>query len=64
MQRRRRVDRCLLAMVMEAYLHGTCTGTVDDLMKALGADNGISKNLVSRICADLGTAVGAFATGH
>lgn len=46
--------------MMEAYLHGTSTRKVDDLVKALGADSGISKSEVSRICADLDTEVGAF----
>jgi hypothetical protein len=45
---------------MEAYLHGTSTRKVDDLVKALGADSGISKSEVSRICADLDTEVRAF----
>jgi transposase-like protein len=45
---------------MEAYLHGTSTRKVDDLVKAPGADSGISKSEVSRICADLDTEVGAF----
>jgi putative transposase len=36
------------------------TRKVDDLVKALGADTGISKSEVSRICADLDTEVGAF----
>ena len=45
---------------MEAYLHGTSTRKVDDLVKALGADTGISKSEVSRICADLDTEVAAF----
>jgi hypothetical protein len=39
--------------VMEAYLHGVSTRKVDDLVRALGADSGISKSEVSRICADL-----------
>jgi putative transposase len=60
LERRRRVDRCLFAVVMEAYLHGTSTRKVDDLVKALGADTGISKSEVSRICADLDTEVAAF----
>ncbi len=60
LERRRRVDQCLFAVVMEAYLHGTSTRKVDDLVKALGADAGISKSEVSRICADLDTEVGAF----
>lgn len=60
LERRRRVDQCLFAVVMEAYLHGTSTRKVDDLVKALGADSGISKSEVSRICADLDIEVGAF----
>src|SRR4029079_8439065 len=60
LERRRRVDQCLFAGVMEAYLHGTSTRKVDDLVKALGADSGISKSEVSRICADLDTEVAAF----
>jgi putative transposase len=60
LERRRRVDQCLFAVVMEAYLHGTSTRKVDDLVKALGAESGISKSEVSRICADLDTEVAAF----
>jgi putative transposase len=60
LERRRRVDQSLFAVIMEAYLHGTSTRKVDDLVKALGADTGISKSEVSRICADLDTEVGAF----
>ena len=45
---------------MEAYLHGVCTRKVDDLVKALGADSGISKSEVSRICAELDAEVAAF----
>ena len=46
--------------VMEAYLHGVSTRKVDDLVKALGADTGISKSEVSRICEDLDAEVAAF----
>ena len=60
LERRRRVDQALFAVVMEAYLHGVSTRKVDDLVKALGASSGISKSEVSRICADLDTEVGAF----
>jgi putative transposase len=60
LERRRRVDQALFAVVMEAYLHGVSTRKVDDLVKALGADSGISKSEVSRICADLDQEVGAF----
>ena len=45
---------------MEAYLHGVSTRKVDDLVRALGADTGISKSEVSRICADLDEEVAAF----
>jgi putative transposase len=57
---RRRIDRALLAVVMEAYVHGTSTRKVDDLVKALGVDSGISKSEVSRICAELDGEVAAF----
>jgi putative transposase len=60
LERRRRVDKALFAVVMEAYLHGVSTRKVDDLVKALGADTGISKSEVSRICADLDLEIGAF----
>ena len=53
LERRRRVDQALFAVVMEAYLHGVSTRKVDDLVKALGADTGISKSELSRICAGL-----------
>lgn len=60
LERRRRVDQALFAVVMEAYLHGVSTRKVDDLVKALGADSGISRSEVSRICAGLDAEVGAF----
>jgi transposase-like protein len=60
LERRRRVDQALFAVVMEAYLHGVSTRKVDDLVKALGADSGISKSEVSRICRDLDVEVAAF----
>jgi putative transposase len=60
LERRRRVDQALYAVVMEAYLHGVSTRKVDDLVKSLGADTGISKSEVSRICSDLDQEVGAF----
>jgi putative transposase len=60
LERRRRIDQALFAVVMEAYLHGVSTRKVDDLVRALGADTGISKSEVSRICADLDAEVAAF----
>ena len=52
LERRRRIDRALYAVVMEAYVHGISTRKVDDLVTALGAASGISKSEVSRICGD------------
>ena len=60
LERRRRIDRALFAMVMEAYVHGVSTRSVDDLVKALGADTGISKSEVSRICGELDEELTAF----
>jgi len=57
---RRRIDVALHAVVMEAYVHGVSTRKVDDLVSALGAETGISKSEVSRICAGLDTEVAAF----
>jgi putative transposase len=57
---RRRIDRALWAVVMEAYVHGVSTRKVDDLVRALGIDAGVSKSEVSRICGELGEHVGAF----
>jgi putative transposase len=60
LERRRRIDRALYAVVMEAYVHGVSTRKVDDLVKALGAASGISKSEVSRICAELDQDLQAF----
>ena len=60
LERRRRIDQALFAVVMEAHLHGVSTRKVDDLVKALGADTGISKSEVSRICAGLDAEVAQF----
>jgi putative transposase len=57
---RRRIDVALHAVVMEAYVHGVSTRKVDDLVAALGAESGISKSEVSRICAELDADVAAF----
>jgi len=57
---RRRIDQALYAVVMEAYVNGVSTRSVDDLVAAMGADTGISKSEVSRICAGLDERVEAF----
>jgi putative transposase len=62
LERRRRIDQALHAVVMEAYVHGVSTRKVDDLVQALGADTGISKSEVSRICAEMDTDLEAFRT--
>jgi putative transposase len=62
LERRRRIDQALHAVVMEAYVHGVSTRKVDDLVQALGADAGISKSEVSRICAQMDTELEAFRT--
>ena len=59
---RRRIDQALYAVVIEAYVNGVSTRSVDDLVAALGVDSGISKSEVSRICAALDEIVGAFRT--
>lgn len=60
LERRRRIDRALFAVVMEAYVHGISTRKVDDLVQALGVGSGISKSEVSRICAQLDGDLEAF----
>jgi putative transposase len=57
---RRRVDRALWAVIMTAYVTGTSTRKVDDLVRALGVSSGISKSTVSRICEQLDEEVAAF----
>ncbi len=57
---RRRIDRALWAVIMEAFVHGVSTRKVDDLVAALGIDAGVSKSQVSRICAELDGAVNEF----
>ena len=60
LERRRRIDRALFAVVMEAYVHGVSTRKVDDLVQALGVASGISKSEVSRICGELDRDLKAF----
>jgi putative transposase len=60
LERRRRIDRALFAVVMEAYVHGVSTRKVDDLVQALGGAPGISKSEVSRICSKLDESLQAF----
>jgi putative transposase len=57
---RRRIDRALWAVIMEAFVHGVSTRKVDDLVTALGINAGVSKSQVSRICGELDAAVTEF----
>ncbi|TQC48210.1 IS256 family transposase [Rhodococcus sp. WS4] len=60
LERRRRIDQALYAVIMEAYVHGVSTRNVDDLVTALGVESGISKSQVSRICGGLDTEIARF----
>jgi putative transposase len=57
---RRRVDKALYAVVMEADTGGISTRKVDALVEAVGGASGISKSEVSRICQGLDEQVKAF----
>ncbi len=59
---RRRVDKALWSVIMTAYITGTSTRKVDDLVKALGCDTGVSKSTVSRICQEIDEQVAVFRT--
>ncbi|OHU81425.1 IS256 family transposase, partial [Mycobacterium talmoniae] len=59
---RRRIDKALHAVIMEAYVHGVSTRSVDDLVTAMGVASGVSKSEVSRICAGLDAEIEAFRT--
>ena len=57
---RRRIDQALYAVVMEAYVSGVSTRSVDAIVQSMGASAGVSKSEVSRICAGLDERVAAF----
>jgi transposase-like protein len=59
---RRRIDRALWAVIMTAYITGTSTRKVDDLVKALGCDSGVSRSTVSRICSQIDADVAVLRT--
>lgn len=52
------IDQALNAVVMEAYVYGVFTRSVDGLVAALGG-SGVSKSEVSRICGGLDEGVQA-----
>ena len=47
---RKRVDKALYAVICSAWIEGISTRKVDDLVRALGNESGISRSTVSRIC--------------
>lgn len=47
-------------MICSAWIEGVSTRKVDDLVRALGNESGISRSTVSRICKDIDEAVGEF----
>jgi transposase-like protein len=57
---RRRIDKALWAVVMEAYVHGVSTRKVDDLVQALGIEAGIFKSEVTRICGEFDAVLAEF----
>ena len=50
---RRRFDKALYAVVMDAYTGGISTRKVDAMVEALVCESGISKLEVNRICQGL-----------
>lgn len=59
---RRRIDKALWAVIITAYITGTSTRKVDDLVKALGCDSGVSRSTVSRICTQIDADVAVLRT--
>jgi putative transposase len=59
---RRRVDQALWAVIMTAYITGTSTRNVDDLVRALGCESGVSTSTVSRVCKGIDDEVAVFRT--
>ena len=57
---RKRTEKALLGVVMEAYVNGVSTRKVDHLVSELGIQ--MSKDQVSRICRELDGQVEAFRT--
>ena len=60
MERRRRTDKALYAVVMTAYIEGVSTRKVDELVKSLGIGSGVSRSEVSRICQGIDAMVSVF----
>lgn len=50
---RRRVDKALWSVICTAWIDGVSTRKVEDLVRALGNESGISKSQVSRVCGEI-----------
>jgi putative transposase len=50
---RRLAEKALTAVIQKAYVHGVSTRSVDDLVRAMGIADGISKSQVSRLCEEI-----------
>lgn len=59
---RRRVDKALYAVICQAWINGVSTRKVDQLVRALGNETGISRSTVSWICTEIDEAVAHFLT--
>jgi len=59
---RRRIDQALWAVIAQAWIQGVSTRRVDQLVKALGNEAGISRSQVSRICTEIDEYVAVFLT--
>ena len=59
LERRRRAERALVAVVAECYVRGVSTRRVDGLVKTLGIE-GLSKSAVSEMAKSLDSEVAAF----
>lgn len=59
LERRKRAESAMIAVVADAYLAGVSTRRMDKLVKSLGIDS-LSKSQVSRMAADLDAQVEAF----
>ena len=53
-------EKALTAVIQESYVQGTSTRSVDELVKAMGMEEGISKSQVSRLCAEIDERVQTF----
>lgn len=57
---RRRVDKALYAVICQAWVDGVSTRKVDQLVRAMGNESGVSRSTVSRICGEIDEGVHEF----